>query len=111
MPRTGLVPFGGTPVDLSELIVEAKGGFGYNFAVEDDRLVCPDTGENFAQDSASIVWSESVDMGTDPGDDATIFLIETTNGRKGYLLVANSFRADPRKTAFLDCIARRTAAR
>ena len=99
-------------MDLSELIVEAKRrGFGYNFAVEDDRLVCPDTGENFAQDSASIVWSESVDMGTDPGDDATIFLIETTSGRKGYLLVANSFRADPRKTAFLDCIARRTAPR
>lgn len=96
-------------MDISELLVEAKRrGFSHNFAIESDHLICPDTGEDFEPDEASIVWSESVDMGTDPGDDATIFLIETTNGRKGYLLVANSFRADPRKTAFLDRIARGT---
>lgn len=96
-------------MDISELMVEAKRrGFSHNFAVEDDLLLCPDTGEDFEWGEASIVWSETVDMGTDPGDDATIFLIETTNGRKGYLLVANSFYADPRKTEFLECIARHT---
>lgn len=96
-------------MDVSELLEQAKRrGFRNNFAIEDDHLVCPDTGEKFERDEATIVWSEAVDMGTDPGDDATIFLIETMSGCKGYLLVASSFYADPRKTALLDCIARRT---
>lgn len=97
-------------MDISELLGDAeRRGFTHNFAVEGERLCSRDSGEEFAADDAVIVWSQAVDQGTDPGDDATIYLIETTTGRKGFLLVADAFHADPRKSAFLESIARHGA--
>ncbi len=44
------------------------------------------------------------DCGTDPGDDVTMYLIESNSGRKGYLILSDSFHADPRKAAFIDAL-------
>ena len=35
------------------------------------------------------------DCGTDPGDDVTMYLIESTSGLKGYLILSDSFHTDP----------------
>ena len=42
--------------------------------------------------------------GTDPGDDVTVFLLETDSGIRGYLLVPDSFHADPGKARFVDAL-------
>ena len=44
------------------------------------------------------------ESGTDPGDDVTMYLIESTGGLKGYLILSDSFHADPRKAAFIDAL-------
>ena len=89
-------------MDLAEILGDAqRRGFRLNFALEDDGVRCPETGRCFGRDDVKVVYSRSVDTGTDPGDDATIYLIETTDGRKGYLMVADSFHVDPRKAAFI----------
>lgn len=49
-----------------------------------------------------VVEYVTFDCGTDPGDDVTMYLIETTGGLKGYLILSDSFHADPRKAAFID---------
>ena len=49
-----------------------------------------------------IVEYVTFDCGTDPGDDVTMYLIESTGGLKGYLILSDSFHADPRKAAFID---------
>lgn len=93
--------------DISKLLRDAEArGYTRNFAIEDDALRCRESGQRFGCDDARIIWSQSVDMGTDPGDDATLYLIETTTGGKGYLLISSSFYADPRKAAFIDALAR-----
>ena len=51
-----------------------------------------------------IVEYVTIDSGTDPGDDVTIYLIESLNGLKGYLILSDSFHADPRKAAFIDAL-------
>ena len=51
-----------------------------------------------------IVEYETFDCGTDPGDDVTMYLIESTSGLKGYLILSDSFHADPRKAAFIDAL-------
>lgn len=95
--------------DLSELLREAeRKGFTRNFAIQGEELCCSESGERFSRDAAAIVWSQTVDMGTDPGDDATLYLIETDNGTKGYVVVSDSFHADPHKAAFIGSLARRT---
>lgn len=86
-------------------------GFTHNFAWEGGdsgggraggQLRCSEHGECVAEHDARIVDSIPVDMGTDPGDDATVYLIEGRNGLKGYLILADPFHADPDKAAFID---------
>lgn len=96
--------------DLAELQRDAeKRGYSRNFAVKDDMLTCSATGERYAREQAVIVWSQTVDMGTDPGDDATFYLIETDDGGKGYVIVSDAFHADPRKASFIDSLSRRSS--
>jgi len=51
-----------------------------------------------------VVEYVTFDCGTDPGDDVTMYLIESTGGLKGYLILSDSFHADPRKAAFIDAL-------
>ena len=44
------------------------------------------------------------DSGTDPGDDVTMYLIESASGLKGFLILPDSFHTDPRKAAFIDAL-------
>ena len=50
-----------------------------------------------------VVESIYFDGGTDPGDDAAMYLIEAPN-EKGYLIISDSFHTDPRKAAFIDAL-------
>ena len=51
-----------------------------------------------------IVEYVTFDSGTDPGDDVTMYLIESTSGLNGYLILSDSFHTDPRKAAFIDTL-------
>lgn len=77
-------------------------GFTHNFAWDNGQLRCSEHGECLAERDARIVDSIPVDMGTDPGDDATLYLIESSQGLKGYMILADPFHADPDKAAFID---------
>ncbi len=49
-----------------------------------------------------IVEYVTFDSGTDPGDDVTMYLIDSQSGPQGYLILSDSFHTDPRKAAFID---------
>ena len=51
-----------------------------------------------------VVEYVTFDGGTDPGDDVTMYLIESTSGLKGYLILSDSFHADPRIAAFINSL-------
>lgn len=93
----------GPDMDLTDVLEDAKRrGYAQNFGVDDEFLHCADTDERFACEQSWIVESTSVDMGTDPGDDSTVYLIETESGRRGYIVVPASIYAEPAKAAFID---------
>jgi hypothetical protein len=90
-------------MDLAELLGDAEArGFTRNFAWDRGELRCSQHGECFAADDVRIVDSRSVDTGTDPADDATVCLIESRGGMRGFPILADSFHADPDKAAFID---------
>jgi hypothetical protein len=94
-------------MDLIDLLTDAKRrGFTHNFAYDDDCLHCADNDERVTANDARIVESNAVDVGTDPGDDATVYLIETASGLRGYLITSDAFHTDPRKAAFVDGLRR-----
>jgi hypothetical protein len=51
-----------------------------------------------------IVGYMSFDHATDPGDEVTMYLIESSSKLKGYLILSDSFHTDPRKAAFIDAL-------
>ena len=55
-----------------------------------------------------VVEYVTFDTGTDPGDDVTVYLIESRSGPNGYLILSDSFHADPRKAAFIDVLLARS---
>ena len=93
-------------MDLAELLGDVVGrGFTHNFAYDSGELHCSTHGECVAAEDARIVDSRAVDTGTDPADDATVYLIEAVGGIKGYMILADPFHADPQKAAFIDRLA------
>ncbi len=54
----------------------------------------------------TIIDSRSVDSGTDPGDDATLYMLEASDGTRGTLIVPDSFHTEPDKAALIDHIRR-----
>ena len=82
--------------DLTEYQAEAIAcGYTHDFGFD---------GKSAPSDIANelrVVDYVSFDNGTDPGDDSTMYLIESTSGLKGYLILSDSFHADPRKSALL----------
>ena len=88
---------------LADELSDAKRrGFTHNFAWHEGQLRCSEHGEFVTGENATIVDSIPVDMGTDPADDATLYLIEAADGVKGYMILADSFHVDPEKAAFID---------
>ena len=64
-----------------------------------------------ARSAATAIASElrvveyvTFDNGTDPGDDVTMYLIESTGGLQGYLILSDSFHVDPQKAALIDAL-------
>lgn len=84
--------------DLQQRV--AARGYAHDFG-DDDPLPRIGAGDR------GIVDSISFDAGTDPGDDATLYLLEV-GGRKGYLILSDSYHVDPRKAAFIDALLDRT---
>ena len=85
--------------DLADFQADAiADGYTHNFAF-DGRSAQADTANELR-----IVEFVTFDSGTDPGDDVTMYLIESTSGLKGYLILSDSFHTDPRKAAFIDVL-------
>jgi len=89
-------------MDLAELQDDVIArGFTRDFG-DNDLLI------SVAMSDLHVVGSISFDGGTDPGDDATMYLIEARE-ENGYLLLSDSFHNSPQKTAFINALLSRTS--
>ncbi len=88
---------------LIDILDDARArGFSHNLAYDDNELVCAELGKHYDAANSFIVDSKSADAGTDPGDDVTVYFIETGEGDRGYIIVPASIYAEPAKAAFID---------
>lgn len=99
-------------MDLDDLLKDAKQrGFTRDFAIDLERERRGGHSTDVAEADGRIVETNTIDSGTDPGDDATVYLIETASGVRGYVVLSDSFHADPRKAAFVDRLRHRSERR
>jgi len=86
-------------IDLADYQAEAIAhGYTHNFAFDARSAPAAIASE------LRIVEYVTFDNGTDPGDDVTMYLIESPDGPQGYLILSDSFHTDPRKAAFIDAL-------
>lgn len=89
--------------DLADALEDVKTkGYTHSFEVEEDCLQCKGLEQEFPIDTLHIVSSYFFDQGTDPGDDSSLYLIETESGVKGYLIGGTTIYKDREKAEFLD---------
>ncbi len=86
-------------IDLADFQAEAIArGYTHDFAFDARSAPAEIASE------LRVVEYRTFDNGTDPGDDVTMYLIESASGLQGYLILSDSFHADPRKAAFIDAL-------
>lgn len=84
------------PRDLAELQQQAIArGFTIDYGSHPELFREP------IDSDLRVVDTVPLDGGTDPGDDATMYLIGFGD-RKGYMILSDSFHADPKKAVFID---------
>lgn len=89
--------------DLAELLEQLRQeGFDRSFDGDIDYLSSAREPSDQNAGSVRLVDVVQLDAGTDPGDDVTVFLLETESGVRSYLLVPDSFHTDPGKARFVD---------
>ena len=90
-------------MDLSDLLASiSERGFAEPLDLHEFRLKTH--GGSYSAKNFSIVDTVFLDSGTDPGDDATVYLIRTSSGTCGYLIVPDSPHVEPEKAQFIDAI-------
>ena len=91
--------------ELAEVLeLVQRQGFKHSFGSEAGSLSLAGEQSTWSPAQARVMDVISLDAGTDPGDDVTVYLLETDSGIRGYLLVPDSFHADPGKAALVDAL-------
>lgn len=89
--------------DLADAIEDIQEkGYTHLFEVHENTLGCKKLDEEFPAERLRIVASYQFDQGTDPGDDSSLYLIETDSGVKGFLVGGTTIYRDREKAEFLD---------
>ncbi|MGJ8560579.1 MAG: hypothetical protein ACSHX3_10110 [Litorimonas sp.] len=91
------------PKDIPALLEDAAArGFTLNFETREDEVFCHETGQAHALGAIRLIETLQKDAGTDPGDEATLFLLEAENGDRGVLLIGNPAHLSAAERAVLD---------
>jgi hypothetical protein len=80
----------------------AARGFTLNFEMLEDDLYCRKTRLAHPIGAMTLIETLQMDGGTDPGDEATLFLLESENGDRGVLLIGNPAHLSPAERAVLE---------
>ena len=91
--------------DLAHLQAEVIAcGYTRDFSSDVQRMRIKGANDSPVLNQLRIVETITFDTGTDPGDDTTMYLIESDHGQKGYLILPDSFHVDPLKAAFIEAV-------
>tara|TARA_R110002124_G_scaffold83383_1_gene218321 strand:+ start:4626 stop:4922 length:297 start_codon:yes stop_codon:yes gene_type:complete len=89
--------------DLADAVESMKEqGFINTFKISDNVIICSNQDRNFNIHELTILESYSHQSGTDPGNEATVYSIESKDGVKGTLIIGFGIYSDPTKAKLID---------
>jgi len=95
-----IVPFMNTLTSVVNKVV--KDGYTHSFKIEDKKLLSSTNDQSYEPDEVKIVNFYRFEGQSDPGDNAIMYVIETTDGSKGTLIDAYGAYADEGVNKFMD---------
>lgn len=92
------------PKDLPELMEEAaERGFTSSFQIKAKELHSRESDKLYGMGKIKVVEIIQKDQqSTDPGDEATLYLLEASDGEKGTLVIANPMSLSPTERELLE---------
>lgn len=89
--------------DLADAVESMKEkGFTHTFEISDDVITCSNLDRNFNIDELTIIDSYSHHKGTDPGNESTVYSIESKDGIKGILIIGFGMYSNPKTANLID---------
>lgn len=89
--------------DLADAVESMKEkGFTHSFKISENAITCTDLNRNFDIDELTIIDSYSHQTGTDPGNESTVYAIESKDGIKGTLIIGFGIYSNPQKANLID---------
>jgi hypothetical protein len=89
--------------DLADAVEDLKKkGYENLFEPDGDEFYCSRLNLREKVPNIKVVSSWTFDQGTDPGDESTIYALETTGGVKGYIITSFGMHVDRRKARLID---------
>lgn len=89
--------------DLADAVESMKEkGFTHTYEIKDDVISCSELERKFNIDELTIIDSYSHQAGTDPGNESTVYSIESTDGIKGTLIIGFGIYSNPKKANLID---------
>lgn len=89
--------------DIPALLEAAAAhGFTLNFEAREQDVYCPTTGRAYGDGAITLMETIHKDAGTDPGDEATLFLLQAEDGDRGVLLIGNPMSLSATERTILD---------
>lgn len=89
--------------DIPALMEEAEAkGFTHHFETQSKALYCRETHTAYGLGQIQVIETLHKDAGTDPGDEATLYLLEAQGGMRGMLLIGNPASLSAPERALLD---------
>ncbi len=95
-----IVPFMNTLTSVSNKVV--KDGYTHSFKIQDKKLFSSTNDTSYEPDQVKIVNFYRFEGQSDPGDNAIMYVIETTDGSKGTLIDAYGAYADEGVNKFME---------
>jgi len=90
--------------DVAEILHDVKmRGYGLNFEIDGSEINCREKRTCFQTGQITLIEEIHAGRGSDPGDEATIMLLETESGLRGFLILPNPAATTPQE---LEVIAR-----
>ncbi|WP_298914661.1 hypothetical protein [uncultured Algimonas sp.] len=89
--------------DIPYLLEKAAAkGFAHHFETQAKALYCRETDTAYGLGAIRVEDMWFVDAGTDPGSEATLYLLEAEDGTRGVLLIGNPANLSAPERALLD---------
>lgn len=89
--------------DLADAVESLKEkGFDHTYELGEDCITCKELDVEYTTEDLTIIESHTFNQNTDPGNESSVYAIESDSGVKGILIMSYGMYVDREKAKLID---------